>query len=229
MPEVSLDTPDALGERLQIAGAVMVARDGRTVAAHYGSAASELAVCLRRVGLAVRDDLETVDLVAEPHVLDELLGDDAPAPGAAVPTAGGWCCRLSPGHAVVVVRTRAAASWRRLAGDAGSAGRHMHFKQGQAAQVVLSLVGPRARRLLAQSGLPKDVTPGSVRVAAIAGAPVLLLCEADDRMLVVVAQDEAAGVWAELVAAGSELGVAFVGADALDRLALARDGTLLRV
>jgi len=41
------------------------------------------------------------------------------------------------------------------------------------------------------------------------------------------AEVEAASVWTGLVAAGSELGVAFVGADALDRLALARDGALL--
>jgi glycine cleavage system aminomethyltransferase T len=228
---IDAEVPDALAERLRTAGAVMVARNGRAVAAHYGSAASELTVCLRRVGLAVRHDLDTVDLVAEPLVLDELLGRElpggAPEPGTAIPTAGGWCCRLGPDHAIVAVRTRAAGSWRRMAGDAGAAGRHMRFTQGQTARVVLSVVGPRALRLMAEAGLPADLVSGRVRVAGLAAAPVLVICEAEDRILVVVPEVEAASVWTGLVAAGSELGVAFVGADALDRLALARDGALL--
>ena len=90
------------------------------MAAHYGSAASELTVCLRRVGLAARHDLDTVDLVARAQLLDELLERElpggAPAPGAARPAAGGWCCRLSPEHALLIVPTRAA---EQLAADGG--------------------------------------------------------------------------------------------------------------
>ena len=48
-------------------------------------------------------------------------------------------------------------------------------------------------------------------------------------MLIAVQEAEAASVWTGLVKAGCDLGIAFVGADALDRLALARGGAFLRV
>ena len=43
-------------------GATVAERDGRTVVAHYGSVAAELAVCCRGVGLADRSDRATLEL-----------------------------------------------------------------------------------------------------------------------------------------------------------------------
>jgi glycine cleavage system aminomethyltransferase T len=47
-------------------GATMVERDGRWVAAHFGSPASEAAVCRSRVGLAERSDRATLELSGDP-------------------------------------------------------------------------------------------------------------------------------------------------------------------
>ena len=55
------------------AGAVLSTREGRTVAVHFGSAAAELAVCVRTVGLVDRSELSTLALEAAPAQLSALM------------------------------------------------------------------------------------------------------------------------------------------------------------
>jgi hypothetical protein len=50
----SRDTPATLDVVLRRAGAVLARRDGRDVAINFGSAAAELAVCVRSVGIVDR-------------------------------------------------------------------------------------------------------------------------------------------------------------------------------
>ena len=108
-----------LADRVRLAGGVMSQREGHAVAANFGSAATELAICVKRVGLAVRSDLDALEIAGpEPwlaHFLETSLGGRAPAPGEAVRTARSWCCRVAADRAIVVGPWSAAARWAGIA------------------------------------------------------------------------------------------------------------------
>jgi glycine cleavage system aminomethyltransferase T len=89
------------------------------------------------------------------------------------------------------------------------------------AATTLTLVGPRAARLLDDTGLEPDLPVGGVRESWFAGAPALLLREAGDRFLLVLDADRAVDAWQELFEVGRALGLSMVGAEALERLAAA--------
>jgi glycine cleavage system aminomethyltransferase T len=133
--------------------------------------------------------------------------------------AGALCCRVDAEHAVVVAPAGAAARWRRIAREAIVVGNPIAFADRSADLTVLSLVGPRARRLLASAGLTGEA---NVRTTALAGVPLVLAREHDDRYLLIVGDDGAETAWRALVDAGAPLGLALVGSDALARLAVAR-------
>jgi hypothetical protein len=106
---------------LRAHGAVMGVRHGRLVAAHFGSVASETAVCLRSVGLAdgfgrAGAPADRIALVLlgprAPRVLQAARLGAAPFPASA---------RADPdGYEVLVPREDGAAAWRHLlrAGEA---------------------------------------------------------------------------------------------------------------
>jgi glycine cleavage system aminomethyltransferase T len=215
-----------LADWLRHAGAASVIREGRPVAAHYGSAATELAVCVKGVGLAFRSDLETLAISGHPawldHVLGKALGGRIPQTGSATAMAGALCCRVDAEHAVVVAPPGAAARWRRIAREAIVVGNPIAFADRSADMTVLSLVGPRSRRLLAAAGLTGEFGADDVRAGSLAGVPVVIVREAGERFLLVIGDDGAETAWRALVDAGAPLGMALVGSDALARLAAAR-------
>src|SRR3954447_3442624 len=73
-------------------GAKVVDRDGRSVTAHYGSVATELAVCRKSVGLAVRTELRILGVCGREPWLERLLSraltGRVPAMGTAAVAAG---------------------------------------------------------------------------------------------------------------------------------------------
>jgi glycine cleavage system aminomethyltransferase T len=213
----------SIDDRILRAGAVMAQRDGHPVAAHFGSAATELAVCVKRAGLAVRSDLGTLEVSGpEPwlsHFLSDAVSERAPSPGRAGRTAGTWCCRLAPDRAVIVGPWSATARWRRIVREAIVTGSPIACSDRPA--TALTLVGPRAQRLLTEVGLDSQLTVRGVHEDWFAGSPALLLREAPDRYLVVVDADCASTAVGELFAAGGTLGLSMVGTDALERLAAA--------
>jgi glycine cleavage system aminomethyltransferase T len=203
----------ALVDRLKDAGGVMVMRDGHAVAAHFGSTATEVAVCVKRVGLAVRSDLAVLDVTgAEPWLtsfLAEALGQSVPSPGRARQVAGTWCCRVASDRAVVVGPWSTIARWTQRPGDRTST------------RAALTLVGPRVSRVLDDVGLQNDLEVEGLREGWFADSPTLLLRESADRYLLVVDAEQAGQAWRELLDAGRSLGLSMVGADALARLAAA--------
>ncbi len=213
-----------IADRVLRAGGVMVVREGHPVAANFGSAATELAVCIKRVGLAVRSDLDTLELAgSEPwlsHFLAEALAGRVPEPGEAVRTARTWCCRVAPDRAVVVGPWSAAARWARIVREAVAHGAPLGCTDRSESASALTLVGPRAGRLLDDAGLP-TMPVGGVAESWFAGGTVLLVREAADRYLLVVDADGAVDAWQELFDVGRTLGLSMVGAEALDRLAAA--------
>ena len=83
---------------LSRAGAVYSSRSGRPVAIHFGSAAAELAVCVRAVGLVDRTDLSTLSLEAPPAQLAALmtrLVGAIVAPGGLFCGGSAWWCAAS--------------------------------------------------------------------------------------------------------------------------------------
>jgi len=212
-----------LAESLDHAGAVMVLRDDHPVPAHYGSAAAELAVCVKRAGAAVRSDLDILELAGGEgwlgQALEEALGVDALAAGTAVHVAGALCCLVEPGRAFLVGAPDEVARCRRLARQqAIRSGHSVGCEDRSATMTALSLVGPRAAALLAAAGLPADAPVGGVRTGTLASGPVILLHERAERHLLLVAGDRAAEACAELFQVGRPFGLSFVGLDALERL-----------
>jgi glycine cleavage system aminomethyltransferase T len=189
----------ALVDRLRQAGGVMVMRDGHQVAAHYGSTATEVAVCVKHVGLAVRSDLAAVELVGA----ESWLGHRVPSQGRARRIAGTWCCRVASERVVVV------GPWSTVVGDR------------LVSKAVLTLVGPRVSRVLADVGLHNDLEIAGVREGWFADSPTLLLRESADRYLLVVDAEQADEAWRTLLDAGRSLGLSMVGTEALERLAAA--------
>ena len=66
---------------------VSVMRGGSPVIAHYGSVATEVALCVKRAGIVERPELCVLELAGQApfleHVLDRALGELAPAPARA--------------------------------------------------------------------------------------------------------------------------------------------------
>ena len=203
----------------------MVVREGHAVAANFGSAATELAVCVKRVGLAVRSDLDALEIVgSEPwltHFLGGALGADPPAPGAAVRAAGSWCCRVAPDRAIVVGPWSAAARWAGIVRHAIVTGAAVDCTDRSGSATALTLVGPRAAQLLTDAGLEPDLQVGGVLESWFAGTAALLLRETGDRYLLLLDAESALDAWQELFDVGRALGLSMVGAEALERLAAA--------
>jgi heterotetrameric sarcosine oxidase gamma subunit len=214
-----------IADRLRLAGGVMSEREGHAVAVNFGSAATELAICVKRVGLAVRSDLDALEIVgAEPwltHFLQESVGGRAPIPGEAVRTARSWCCRVAPDRAIVIGPWSAAARWAGIVRHAVVTGAAVDCTERSDSATALTLVGPRAARLLDDAGLEPDLPVGGVRETWLAGSSALLLREAGDRFLLMVDADDAVDAWQELFDVGRALGLSMVGAEALERLAAA--------
>lgn len=209
-----------LDARLQRAGAVMFARDGRSVAGHYGSVAAELAVCHKSVGLAVRSDVQTLLLDGDEAWLEQLLeralGARVPAAGTAGSVAGGWCARVQRERALVVARPSALASWRRMIREAVITGSRVATADESPHELAMSLLGPRTRELLRLVGLPA-VAPHRVEGGRLAGTEAMLLGAGGHHVLVVMPYPAPAACEL-LLDAGRLVGLSLVGLDAIARL-----------
>jgi hypothetical protein len=213
---------------LQQAGAVMSARDGRSVVAHYGSAAGELAVCVRGVGLALRSELATVSLSSTPRSLDvltqRLLGQRLHA-GGAVPEGGAWWCRDPSSDQLLMIchhrrAPRLLAEINRFAGGA-AVDRSRELS-------ILGIVGARATSVLKSLGVlgahgnSREVTPFSS--TPVHGQCVSWLLQTQTSALAVVGVEHAAAVWQAIDLAGRPDSIACVGVDSVERYVLLERG-----
>lgn len=213
-----------LAESLHRAGAVMVVRDSHPVAAHYGSAAAELTVCVTHVGAAVRSDLEILELLGVAtslgRALQDALGAPALAPGAAIQAGGAWCCFVEPARALLVGSPRELDRCGRLTQQqAVRAGHTIECADRSTTMTALTLVGPLAAALLSEVGLPAGLPVAGVRTSRLADGPAVLLHEKPERYLLLVSESRAGAACAKLFGVGGPLGLLFVGLEALERLA----------
>jgi len=180
-------------------GATMVERHGRAVAAHFGSAASEVAVCRTTVGLAVRSDRATIEVLGPPAAVDEALAGLVPLGDRA------WAARVTPGLALV----RCEGEDTAICLD--------HVDRSDRASVValgheyeaLQLLGPRTQDVLAAAEAGREEDP--VVVVEEPGGVELLVPAAQGPAL-----------WYRVLEAGEPFGIACVGLEALEHLAASR-------
>jgi glycine cleavage system aminomethyltransferase T len=203
------------------AGAVLADRDGHTVAANYGSVPGEIAVCMKSVGLADRSDYGAFELRAEQLQMDRALiaklGDPPLASGSGRRMRGVWYIRLDAHRALLVGPYAALASLPAFGAGRDRSG--LPHKDIRATVAILSIIGPRASRLLLAAGtLPRELAIGAVGRDPRDASVVAILRESQRRFLVLVRTTGADALWTRLLAAGEPLGAAFVGLDALTLL-----------
>ncbi|MEY2514567.1 MAG: hypothetical protein QOJ89_1925 [bacterium] len=198
-------------------------RSGRTVVSHYGSVPGEIAVCMKSVGLADRSDLGVHELRAEKSLLDRALaarlGDPPIAPGSARRLREVWYLRLDGRHAFVVGADAALSKASALA--KGSERADLSLRDIGASVRLISVVGPRAGRLMAAAGLPDELAIGAIGRDRLDPSVVAILRESQRRLLLVVKAPAVDALWSRLLGAGEPLGAAFVGCEALALLGAA--------
>ncbi len=202
---------------------MLAERAGHTIAAHYGSVHGEIAVCMKSVGLADRSDLGTLELRAASSLLDRTLaarlGDPPVAPGAARRMRDVWFLRIDARRTLLVGPHSALASGPMLGKGADRA--DLACKDIGASLAIVSVIGPRAGRLLAAAGLPGDLAIGAVGRDPGDASIVAILRESQRRFLMLVKRAAADDAWSRLLTAGEPLGAAFVGCQALTLLGAA--------
>jgi glycine cleavage system aminomethyltransferase T len=177
-------------------GAVMVARHGHEVAAHFGSAAAEAAVCRTTVGIAVRPDRATLEVLGPPAAVDLALGGLVPLAGRA------WSERVTPTLAIV----------RCERDQAGVVTAHLQRSDDVSVldlpteYVAIGLLGPRGPDVLAAAGV------------GTSDDPVIVMDERPGRVELLVPAAQGPALWNRLLAAGAAFGIACVGVDALEHL-----------
>jgi len=223
MTSTSRTVSGSLPEPCLAAGAVLAERDGRTIIANYGSVPAEIAVCMKSVGLVDRSDLGSLQIRAETarleRALAEHLGDPPIAPGSARRVHDVWYLRLDRRRALLVGPHAVLASGSLI--GAGPDREDWSVKDSSDDLSILSVIGPRAARLLGAAELTDELAIGAVGRDPRDPQIVAILRESQRRMLIVVKTDGANGLWERLVSAGETLGASFVGCDALGLLGAA--------
>jgi glycine cleavage system aminomethyltransferase T len=219
---------EPLEATLARAGAVMVGRDGRSVAAHYGSPAGELAVCLQSVGIADRSTLGKILVTGAPAALGGLVsritGVSLSPTGLTRAGAASWCMRPS-GEVMIIVEPAQHRRLRELVRTDARPLTAVVVDDISSSHAAIALLGPRTDRVLAEIGALRpgdclrDARPCSI--AAIAGASVTVLLESDRSALLVTDAESANRIWLALEDAGRGVGLSCVGTQAVERFLLA--------
>jgi sarcosine oxidase, subunit gamma len=231
-------TPDAVGEQVSArspmeslargAGARFERRDGWNVAAGFGTdAAAERARLHETVGFVDRSHLTKLELQAEPDVLAAIVaaasGGLALEPRVASRDADGtWWCPVTPGRVLVIGETAQAGALREAVAGAiaeASPESTVTVVDATCALAALALVGPGCRELLARF-CAIDVRPAVTPVAgfrpgSVARTPGYLLCEDENRLLILVGWALGEYLWEVVADAAGHLGGGPVGADAV--------------
>jgi glycine cleavage system aminomethyltransferase T len=217
----------ALDTVFRRAGAVMVDRDGSTVAAHYGSPAGELAVCVRAVGIADRSDLGKLVVTGRPDMVDEFVqrcaGASLAASGVAI-SAGAWWCAAAPDRVIVLCDPLRRAQLLEVARMAARQHPGVQIDDRSRSLAAIAVAGRSltgvlsALAALGPADDPRSAPPfGPV---GIAGAEAFLLLQSDHRALFVTEAADADLVWHAVEQAGRPFGMGYVGTEALERFAL---------
>jgi len=205
-----------LDEVLKRSGAHMTERQGWTVAADFGSLAAEIAVSRATAGLADVSSIGKFEVRDSPTAIADVYPSGRELrPGRIIEATGAWWCVVSP--ELLLVLTPPDSSERVHAELLERAYEGTTVADVTFDRVAVCLTGPFARDVLCRAGV-SAAKPGTLRVESVGGVPTLVLHQYDNQWLLVAAASEAGGLWSALTEAGSPLGLAYVGADALQHL-----------
>jgi glycine cleavage system aminomethyltransferase T len=192
-----------LDDLVRGAGATMVARNGRWVAAHYGSPPGEVAACQRAVGIADRFDRATLEISGDPEAVDrvvEAVTHRPPSHTDAVRAGHAWWCRVTPERVIL----RCEAPYADECRDAvAAAADGVEWQDLTERFTAIEVIGRRAEKLL--------------QAAEVSGP--IVLHESRDAWEILVEPDAARDLWTRLHEAGRPLEAVSVGLDALAVLA----------
>jgi glycine cleavage system aminomethyltransferase T len=189
-------------ERLaRAAGARFEERDGWNVAVSYGSDAG-----VGEVGFADCSQMVKFELHGAPAALARVAGTELEL-GLAARSGGAWWCPVTPSRVLVLGE-------RAVSGDGVTV---VDVTCGLAA---MALIGPGARELLARfcavDVRPGVAPPGAFRPGSVARTPGYVLCEDEQRILVLVGWALGEYLYEVVSDAAAHLGGGPVGADALE-------------
>jgi heterotetrameric sarcosine oxidase gamma subunit len=213
------------------AGARFETRDGWSVAVGYASVEQEREACRRAAGWADVSHLGKLELHAT--AADDLRGVVAQVAdgaalelGTATRAADAWWLPFTAERALVVCEPGAVGALReRLEDAAGGASRTFSVVDATCKYAALTLVGPLAREVFARFTAidvrPSALPVGGFRPGSIARTPGMLVREGEDRFLFLFGWALGAYVWETVSDAGTHLGAAPVGIDALEAVAIA--------
>jgi hypothetical protein len=208
-----------LAAQLQRSAESLGLRGGRLVPLRYGSAAGELAVCMRAVGLVDREDLEVLTVTTHPNALDRLtdeLVDGGLAVGEAATVGPAHWGRLGPDRALIVAPAPSVPglceqllrqSWAEDATIEASA------------LQAIGLIGPATAGLLTDLGGPPALagSDGRGTVATSSLGTITWLQLGDASALALVDPEDAVKAWQTMSIAGRRFGLGYVGAEAAER------------
>jgi glycine cleavage system aminomethyltransferase T len=174
----------------------MTNRHGRSVAAHFGSAASEVAVCLSTVGIADRSDRVTFELRGTSRDVAAALAALAPVRDHV------WWTRTSSRAAIVrsEFADASAAATVLMSSD------HEIVANVSDRYAAIAVIGPRSSQLLTAAEFDEHNPP-------------IVLQDPRNAFELLVEGAKAPGLWNRLLEAGASLQLACVGLDALEHLA----------
>ena len=205
-----------LDQVLKRSGAHMTEREGWLVAADFGSLAAEIAVSRASAGLADVSSIGKFEVRDSAIVIADMLPSSRqPRPGRALEATDAWWCVISEEQ--LLVFTPPVSTERVRAELAERAHARTQVEDVTSDRVAVCLTGPFARDVMTRVGGTAGGV-GSLRVQSIGGIPTLVLHQYERQWLLVAAATEAGTLWQALTEAGSPLGLAYVGADALQHL-----------
>jgi len=205
-----------LDEVLKRSGAHMTEREGWVVAADFGSLAAEIAVSRASAGLADVSSMGKFEVRDSAHAIAEMHPSGRePRPGRALEAGDAWWCVLSPEQLLVLSAPEKAEQVRAELADRVHEGTSV--EDVSADRVAVCLTGPFAREVLTRAGATA-AGPRSLRVQSVGGVPALVLQQYEKQWLVLASASEAGSLWEALSDAGTPLGLAYVGADAIQHL-----------
>jgi glycine cleavage system aminomethyltransferase T len=129
-----------------------------------------------------------------------------------------WCCRTTARRAIVAGTPSAVARWHQVERRVVASGGLRVSVDALPEASALSLVGPRATRIISAAGLPGELHILEVADVTLAGAPLTLVREDGDRYLLLFERGYPLEACEALWDAGRELGLAPVGTEALELL-----------
>lgn len=210
----------ALSDKLRRSAESVGLRGGRLVPLRYGSAAGELALCVRGVGLVDREDLGVLTVTTHPNALDRLTAettDGGLAIGEAATVGHAHWARLSADRALVVLpASTVPALCERLLRLPGALEASVEETDLQA----IGVVGPATVGLLTDLGAygaPAGAGGrGRIATSSVVDAFAWLLLD-DSNALVLVEPEDAVATWTAIGEAGRRFGLGYVGAEAAKR------------